>query len=195
MSPDETGARTASPTAVSHPRGTGSGRPATTQVRRAAAPGSPTTTSSVRRGIVLLVILAVVAGGFAGRAWWNHRHDDIRSGTTLVDADGMAAHYGIHISLIAVTAAGGLVEFRYQVVDPDRASVLVHDPDLSPALVVEETGETLVMSAPGHHHGTDLKLGGTYFFLLANAHSALHPRSHVTVVIGKVRQEHIPAQG
>ena len=60
-------------------------------------------------------------------------------------------------------------------VDPDKATPLIlHDPDLAPTLVAEDSGETLVMSAPPHRHGGELQLGGTYFFLLANAHNALH---------------------
>ena len=39
----------------------------------------------------------------------------------------MAARYGIDVTLVAVTAAGGLIEFRYQVVDPDKADRVVHD--------------------------------------------------------------------
>ena len=62
-------------------------------------------------------------------------------------------------------------------------------------LVVEDTGETLVLSSPPHHHATELQLGGTYFFLIANAHNAIQPGARVTLVIGDVRLEHIVAQG
>jgi hypothetical protein len=148
-----------------------------------------------RRLIALAVMLSLVAVGGCFQAWRQHRASDIRNGTTLVTADGMAARYGIDIDLLAVTAAGGLVELRYQVVDPDKAAPLVHDPDLSPALVSEETGRTLVMSTPPHHHGTELQLGGTYFFLMANAETALHKGDDVTLIIGDARLEHLEMQG
>ncbi len=190
MSPDNGGERVATSPGVSLPPGTGLADPATSQVRRAATPGR----RSTRRGAVLLLVLVLLAGGLGARDWWRAHHD-IRSGTTLVDADGMAARYGIEVTLIGVTAAGGLIEFRYQVSDPDKASRLVHDAALAPALVVEETGATLVMAAPPHKHGGDLKLGGTYFFLLANAHNAVRPGAHLTLVIGRARLEHLVAQG
>ncbi len=194
MCPDDAGERIATAPDVSHPPGTGLADPATAQVDRAATPvAPPTSTRRRRRGTAFLVLLVLVAGGLALRSWT--RPDDIRSGTTLVDAQGMAARHGISVTLLAVTAAGGLIEFRYQVVDPDKASRLLHDRTLSPALVVEETGETLVMAAPAHQHGANLRLGGSYFFLMANAHSALRPGRHVTVVIGDARLEHIAAQG
>ena len=119
---------------------------------------------------------------------------DVRAGTTAVTAEQMAATYGIDVDLVAVTAQGGLVEFRYQVVDPDKADQMIHDPDLLPTIVVEDTGATLVVATP-HHHATTLQLGGTYFFLLANAHNALHRGSLLTLVIGDERVEHVVAQG
>lgn len=148
-----------------------------------------------RRLVALAAVLSLVAVGGGFQGWRQHLASDVRNGTTLVTTDGMAARYGVDIDLLAVTAAGGLVELRYQVVDPDKAAPLVHDPDLSPALVAEDSGKTLVMSTPPHHHGTELQLGGTYFFLMANAESALHKGDDVTVVIGDARLEHLEMQG
>ncbi len=144
--------------------------------------------------LVVLTVLLVVAGGIGWRAWSAHAAD-IRSGTTLVDLDGLAASYGIDVDLLAVTAAGGLIELRYQVVDPDKADRLSHDPDLAPAFIVEATGETLVMKAAPHHHGAELRLGGTYFILLPNAHNAIHEGTEVTLVIGDRRVEHLVVAG
>ena len=76
----------------------------------------------VRRQLIIAAIIATLAvAGLGGKAWWGHVTSDVRHGTTRVDLDGMAARYGIHVDLLAVTAAGGLVELRYQVVDPDKA--------------------------------------------------------------------------
>lgn len=144
-------------------------------------------------GVGLVVLLVV--GGLAARAWWPERKADIRAGTTLVTNDGMAARYGIHITMIAVTAAGGLVDFRYQVVDPDKANAVIHDVSLYPKLVVEDSGATLVMRSLPHNHKAQLELGGTYFFLFANANNAIHRGSRVTLVIGDARLEHIVIQG
>jgi hypothetical protein len=148
-----------------------------------------------RRWVAVVVALAlVVAGTLAWRAWSDHRAD-IRSGTTLVSTEELAAQYGIDVNLIAVTAAGGLIEFRYQVVDPDKAARLLHDAKLAPAFVVEKTGETLVMSSPPHSHGAELRLGGTYYFLMANARNAVHRGTSLTLVIGDLRVEHLAVEG
>ena len=163
------------------------------------AAGAELPTPGPRRGpriatLVALALLLLVVAGVTAFALWPERKADVRAGTTLVSAEEMAARYGIDVNLVGVTAAGGLIEFRYQVMDPDRADRMIADPDLLPVLVVEDTGETLVISTP-HHHSAELELGGTYFFLVANAHNALREGSLVTLVIGDARVEHIQVQG
>jgi hypothetical protein len=143
-----------------------------------------------RRLLAVMVVVAILLlGGGAAYAWWAGQKADVRAGTTLVTAEGMAARYGIDVNLIGLTAAGGLVEFRYQVVDPDKADRMIHDDKLLPIVVVEESGATMLISRP--HHAAEVQLGGTYFFLFANAHDAIHAGSKVTLVLGDSRLEHI----
>jgi hypothetical protein len=147
------------------------------------------------RAWAVIGLALVLVGGLAAHALTNRGAADVRDGTELVTAEGMAARAGIDVSLIAVTAAGGLVEFRYQVVDPDKADRLVHDPTMRPIIVAEDTGATLVLSERPHQHAAELELGGTYFFLHANASNALHEGSRVTLVIGDARLEHVEVLG
>ncbi|WP_425954884.1 hypothetical protein [Xylanimonas sp. McL0601] len=142
----------------------------------------------------LLVLVLVAAGIVIVQQQAADPRTDVRAGTTAVSAERLAATYGIDVDLVAVTAAGGLVEFRYQVADPDKAETMIHDTELLPTIVVEGTGATLVVSTP-HHHTAPLQLGGTYFFLLANAHNAIRRGALLTLVIGDLRVEHIVAQG
>ena len=142
-----------------------------------------------RRQLAVMVVAVLLLGGGAAYAGWAGQKADVREGTTLVTAEGMAARYGIDVNLIGLTAAGGLVEFRYQVVDPDKADQMIHDDKLLPIVVVEESGATMLISRP--HHATDVQLGGTYFFLFANAHDAIHAGSKVTLVLGDSRLEHL----
>ncbi|MCW2768129.1 MAG: hypothetical protein JWO11_4088 [Nocardioides sp.] len=148
-----------------------------------------------RRRMVIVLVALLLIGAVAAWARSPEQKADIRDGTTLVSAEGMAARYGIEVNLIGVTAAGGLIEFRYQVVDPDKADPIIHDAALRPIMIVEDTGATLVLGSPPHHHNKELQLGGTYFFLIANAHNAIRPGSLLTLVIGDARLEHVVAQG
>lgn len=147
-----------------------------------------------RRWVAIVLAALLLAGTGAARAWWPEQKADVRAGTTLVTAEGMAARYGIDVNLIGVSAAGGLIEFRYKVVDPDKASAMIHDAKLLPIVVVEDSGATMVIPRP-HKHATELQLGGTYFFMFANSHNAIHKGTLVTLVMGDARLEHIVAQG
>jgi hypothetical protein len=145
-----------------------------------------------RRRRVAVALLAVTVGAVVWGPWRGEA--DVRDGTTAVSRAEMATAEGVDVNLVALTAAGGLVELRMQVVDPDKAYAVLHEAGRRPVIVAEDTGETLVMAAPAHHRG-ELELGGQYFFLLANAHNAIHAGADVTLVIGDSRLEHVEVQG
>ncbi len=142
--------------------------------------------------LAALVVLALAAT-LGVRAVMAHA-DDVRSGTEAVSAEQFASRTGAKITLLGVTGGGGMVELRYQVTDPDKASLLLHQEDKRPVLVVEDTGATLAMLSRPHNHKAELNLGGTYFFLMANTRNAIHDGSRVTVIVGDVRLEHVVAQ-
>jgi hypothetical protein len=71
----------------------------------------------------------------------------------------------------------------------------MHNVDLLPRFVNEDTGATLAMLSLPHNHGAELELGGTYFFLLSNTRNALRHGSMATLVMGDVRLEHIVVEG
>lgn len=156
---------------------------------------APRTTGRARhwRAWAVIVLVLTVAIGLAVRATVSSSAD-VRSGTDAVTAQEFAAYTGINMSLLGVTAQGGMIEFRYQVVDPDKASLLLHQDDRRPVLVDEDSGATLAMLSRPHNHKADLKAGGTYFFMMANSHNALHDGSKVTVIVGDVRLEHLVAR-
>lgn len=160
----------------------------------AAEPGSHA--RLFRWSTLALVVALLALGAFAAKSWLGEENADARVGTTAVTAEELAAQFGIDVKLIGTTAAGGLIDFRYQVIDPVKADPLIHEIDLVPKLVVEDTGVTLALQTLPHDHGgKDLELGGTYFFLMPNTNNAIRAGSMVTVVIGDYRLEHVVAQG
>jgi len=145
------------------------------------------------RWVLVVAVLLVVAVALGVKAV-GARASDVRSGTEAVSAQEFAAHTGITVTLLGVTGGGGMIEFRYQVVDPDKASLLLHDKDKTPILVAEGSGEVIGLVARPHAHKAELLLGGTYFFMLANTQNALRDGTKVTVIIGDVRLEHLVAR-
>ncbi|CAN7153019.1 hypothetical protein LJR027_000070 [Terrabacter sp. LjRoot27] len=167
----------------------------TAQPITAAAPRDGDRRSRPRRwrAWAVIVLVLTVAIGLAVRATVNSAAD-VRSGTDLVDTQQFAAYTGVNLTLLGVTAEGGMIEFRYQVVDPDKASLLLHQDDRRPILVAEDSGVTLAMLSRPHNHKADLKAGGTYFFMMANTRNAIHDGTKVTVIVGGVRLEHVVAR-
>lgn len=159
------------------------------------APVDPDAPRPRRRRVllVLLVTAVLVASGLVVRAV-RADDSDVRSGTEAVSVQQFAAHTGIRVTLLGVTAEGGMIEFRYQVIDPDKAGLLVHDAAKRPVLVAEDTGATLQMLSRPHNHKAELKPGGTYFFLLANTRNAIRDGTPVTIVVDDVRLEHVVAR-
>jgi hypothetical protein len=103
--------------------------------------------------------------------------------------------HGIKITLLAVTAAGGIVDFRYKVVDAAKATTLLQDPANMPTLTVVDSGLTLNSTQMGRHHShMRTKQGAVPFGFYPNVRRAVKPGTKVLVAFGKVRVEPIVAQ-
>jgi len=96
---------------------------------------------------------------------------------------------GIRVIRVALTGGGGLVDFRYQVIDPDKAEVVHLYP---PNLVDEKTGDVIDALFMGHSHRGNPKAGYTYPLLFVNRAGLVQPGGAVAVVIGDWRLEHVP---
>jgi hypothetical protein len=164
------------------------------------SPPAPTTPDPTpprplrRRVLMVLFVVALAVAVGLGVRWATAGAADVRSGTEAVSVQDFAAHTGIRVTLLGVTAEGGMIEFRYQVVDPDKASLLLHDEAKRPVLVAEDSGVTVAMLSRPHSHKADLRTGGTYFFLMANTRNAIKDGTPVTIVVDDVRLEHVVAQ-
>src|SRR5215475_2079080 len=74
----------------------------------------------------------------------------------IVSADGLVQRSGVKITQVAVTGDGGLVDLRFEVVDPGRANA-VHDPATPPAVVDEQSGLVVHELFMNHSHSGPFK--------------------------------------
>lgn len=96
---------------------------------------------------------------------------------------------GIRVVRVVLTAAGGIVDFQYRVLDPDKA-VGVHDDEAPPGLVDEKTGA--IIGVPFHDHEfRELHTGVTYREMFMNGGGLLERGSKVTLTVGGNIIEHI----
>jgi hypothetical protein len=101
--------------------------------------------------------------------------------------------YGIRITLIGVTAAGGMVDFRFRVLDANKAIALTKDHTLMPVLNVQNTDTRLAMPGGGMHSMT-LQDGKVYYILFGNPKGEVKPGTPISVAFGDMQLEAIQAQ-
>jgi hypothetical protein len=114
-------------------------------------------------------------------------------GRPVVTASGLASRSGVQITQLAMTGAGGLVDLRYQVVDPNEATTL-HNPATPPALIDERTGLVIHQLFMDHAHKGTFKAGVTYYYVFINPDNWLQRGSKVTVLLGNAAVEHVVVQ-
>ena len=119
--------------------------------------------------------------------------DPVSWGRPVVSANGLAARSGVRITQLAVTGAGGLVDLRYQVVDPNKAATL-HNPATPPAVIDEKTDLVIHELLMNHAHTGVFKAGVTYYYVFTNPHNWLQRGSRATVLLGNAAVEHVVVQ-
>ena len=131
-------------------------------------------------GAVIIAVLALEA------AWFLRPRAAVTSldGVDPAQIARLEAAWGIRIANVGVTADGGMVDLRYQVLDADKALGLT-DPEGHPVMVDQASG-TLIDRGGAHGHGASLRAGSTYYMLYLNPAGVLKPGSRVRLQIGEV---------
>lgn len=113
---------------------------------------------------------------------------------------GSEERWGVRIEGIRLSAAGNMLDFRYRVIDPDKASPLV-DRTVKPYLLDQASGARLMVPSspkvgPLRQTSADGKplAGRTYFILFANPGKYVKAGNKVTVVIGDFRAEDLTVE-
>lgn len=103
---------------------------------------------------------------------------------------GLEEEWGIKVESLRLSAGGYMLDFRYRVIDPDKAMPLF-DHKVEPHLVDQETGvKSRVPSSPKVGSMRQKVRGGKpiadriYFILFGNPEGNVKPGSKVTVAIG-----------
>jgi len=110
----------------------------------------------------------------------------------------MEERWGVKPLTVRITAEGFFIDFRYRIVDAEKAAPLF-SPTIKPLLIDENTGA--VMAVPnvpkvGSMRSTRKPIKGQgYAILFANPNGHIKPGHKVTVVIGDYRAEHLMVEG
>jgi hypothetical protein len=142
-------------------------------------------------GVIILPV--VVAAGLTWSAANSGTTSSDAAAARLVSAADMEREYGVKVTLVAVTAAGGLVDLRFTILDKAKAARLFHDDAAMPELYVEATGAVISHQMAMAHKVTLLD-GATYFLLYPNSGGMIQAGTQVSVVIDAIRLAPITAQ-
>ena len=141
----------------------------------------------VGAGSALGLVAAIGAGGGSSSA---PARDGPRALPAPVGVAELARRSGVRVVRVAATGGGGLLDLRYQVVEPDAAAA-VHDADTPPALVDEGSGRVLDQLLMGHMHHGRPRAGRSYYLIFINPGDIVRRGARVSVVLGGARLEHV----
>ena len=155
------------------------------------------------RGVKVLGILtgvALVAGALTAWSLYSTHKDqsvaapaavaEIAWGRTAVDKDGLAERSGVRLTQVAVTGGGGLIDLRFQVLDPNRANSL-HDASTPPAVIDEKSGLVVRDLLMSHAHTGKYTAGETYYLVFENPGNWIRRGANVTVLLGPAQVDHV----
>lgn len=156
---------------------------------------SPTKNTNRHTLLAASMTLAVATVGFFSyQLGARNSHTEHPLPETVISNDTLEQEYGIRLTLVAVTAAGGLVDVRYRIIDPVKAAQLVDEEDggIMPMVYVGN-GDVMLMP-DSHMRDQKLIANRMYFNLIPNTQNAVKRGSVVTIVFGDVALEPVLAQ-
>jgi hypothetical protein len=110
----------------------------------------------------------------------------------------IAKDWGIELVPLRLSAHGYMIDFRYKVLDPEKAAALA-DRELKPYLIDQKTGTKLQVPktpkvGPMRQTAVKVTAGRTYSALFSNSGQIVKSGSKVTVVIGDCRLENLTVE-
>lgn len=109
----------------------------------------------------------------------------------------MKRQWGVEVLWVRQTAAGYMLEFRYKVLDAEKAKPLFNR-QTKPVLIHEKTGSKMMVPAPAKvgalRNSNTPKAGTTYWIFFANPGKYIKPGDQVSIQIGDYLQQHLTVQ-
>jgi hypothetical protein len=161
--------------------------------------GPPRAARPVVRVVMAVVALAVIFFAvLVIRGWRPTSTSTTTKPTTAAAATqvptsaAIESKYGIRFTLVAVTAGGGMIQVRYQVIDSAKTEA-IHGTELAPFVVDSHGTKYADPGMVGHSHvGKTQASGSTDYILLANALGGVKAGSFVTIKVGDLELRNVP---
>ena len=113
---------------------------------------------------------------------------------TVISAQALEEHYGLRVNLVAVTAAGGMVDLRLKMLDGEKAKAFLQDKKNFPELYIADGDVTLKASEDTISQEIKFETDGNIFLLFPNGANMVKRGTSVTVMFGDTALEPIEAK-
>ncbi len=146
--------------------------------------------------LIKLLLLGVLFIGLLGIGLYvNNVFKALRSPSlpekVAISPGTLEEKYGLRVNLIAVTAAGGMVDVRLKIVDGEKAKLLLQDKKNFPVLLADDGNVTLNVAEDTKSQEIQFEDDGNLFLLFPNAGNAVKPGTAVTLLFGDIVVEQI----
>lgn len=154
---------------------------------------------SVLKTVLVGLLLVVVFCSTLMLRGWNpivRTTDESRSAVApnMPISTQMENQFGIRLLGVDVTAGGGMLQLRYQILDSAKTEAL-HDAETAPIVIDSAGNKYSDPGIVGHSHiGKTKQAGTTDYILLANAQGRIKSGSFVSIQIGSFTLNQVPVR-
>jgi hypothetical protein len=139
--------------------------------------------------IILVILLVMVIT--INNAYQPLQPASLLQSMVTISQSVLEEKYGLRVNLLAVTAAGGMVDLRLKMLDGEKARLLLQDKQNFPALYVNDNRVTLNASEDDKSQEIKFENNGGLYLLFPNNGNAVKPGSTVIIEFGDVQLEPI----
>ncbi len=148
-------------------------------------------TISPRVAVVGATVALATGALLAGSVMMDNASEAATSKTKVPQSRQMEAKSGIRILSAHAVGDGGIIDVRYQVLDPLKASIVEGDPTKTPALKDVRNGAVLTDTA-AMRHGHAQRPAGTYFLLYFNKGGVVKSGDFINVTVAGLTLKNVP---
>jgi hypothetical protein len=140
--------------------------------------------------IAIILIILITAGIFL----FSSLKTPSKLNAVVISQATLEEKYGLRVNLIAVTAAGGMVDLRLKILDGEKAKLLLQDKKNFPVLINSDGTITLNVSEDTKSQAIKFEDGFDLFLLFPNTGNAVKPGTAVKLMFGDTAIESINAR-
>jgi len=158
-----------------------------------AKPAGRKTSSNKLIMIAMILVVLFVLGLYGFNVYKAARAASFQPGAVPITQSALEKDHGLRVQLLAVTAAGGLVDLRLQIADAEKAKAFLDDSMNFPALRLEND-VILRTSEAAAAQDIQFENGKSIFFMFPNAGNTLKPGDPVHIIFGDLQLETIQSK-